>query len=671
MAIGDDFTIDYVNRRVTHTANTTIYTVNALYSYLQDTFDELDQLDDTIPMSAQTPNAYTLTNGWFMDDTSFQFLKEGAIQTDGYLDEIRLLTFDTADNYTNAETLDIGKQALGGGTGDTGELISYNNTDGYWWVRMDDSGDLFDAAEVVEVTSAGGTGSGTTTAASVTGEDLWSNVYTLGTILEDDSQQIYIMQSDSRAFSGSEWWPEQGSGTQHMDILFKVQEAGTLIDSGNITVFLRHWDDVLPARSNADLYDHFEIDLSAGGRNAVPLATAADLNNTTDDGTVSGYNDITIAFVNGTIDYSAMSGTFTDFETVTGSTSAATAIFIESTTVTGAGTMTLGNINGTFQNGETLTGGSSSQTALASSVVTTEYTMFKNFTQGSQYPYSVIIDCISRPLAEVYEYLKYVTRVGNTFITYPTTVVTGPTLTVTTSQGQLYIKAHEDQVTSSNSFAPVKASPFGTFAGGTFFGAQGVWVENMASADIQSFQLIDSDGTTRTPPTQVTITVLNTLASDRVAVFRTSGAATNIYKDQLTSHAANNTTGNAAFIVQEAIPSDTPQAGSIRTVEVANTSSTREKRYTYTGWSTSTFTGISPVLDRDYVGTDTAYVPFVDAEATTTSIDSSVIFNTDRALLVRVRRKTATAILPFETTGSLTDAGYTVSTIRTTDTIVT
>ena len=53
MAIYDDFTIDYVNKRLYHSSGTSVYTVNALYTYIMDTFDELEQMDDTVPMSPQ------------------------------------------------------------------------------------------------------------------------------------------------------------------------------------------------------------------------------------------------------------------------------------------------------------------------------------------------------------------------------------------------------------------------------------------------------------------------------------------------------------------------------------------------------------------------------------------------------------------------------------------
>ena len=82
MAIQDDWTVDYVAKTVTHTAGTTVYTVNALYSYLMDLFDELGQMDDSVPMSAQTPTEYSLINGWDFgaEATDIQFLSGGNLQ---------------------------------------------------------------------------------------------------------------------------------------------------------------------------------------------------------------------------------------------------------------------------------------------------------------------------------------------------------------------------------------------------------------------------------------------------------------------------------------------------------------------------------------------------------------------------------------------------------------
>ena len=679
MAVGDDFTIDYTNKRIYHSANTTIYTVNALYTYIQNTFDELTQMDDTIPMSAQTPTEYTLINGWFINEARvgspsrncFEYLKGGAIKTDGQNTDIYLLTM--SGTPTNPVSSDIGLTVQNAGVTNTGKLLDYTTSSPYkWWVRK-----VLGTFTAEAVTIPGGTGAGTISTAT-TGEQLWPNIYTLGSIMEDGEagfkQQIYIAQTGARLFSGTEWWPIGGdsASTRQIDVLIKTKESGTEISSGDVTVFLRHYPATLPTRATADLYDHFGIDLSAGGRNAVPLATSADLNNTTDDGTVGGYTDITIAFVNGTITYSATSGTFANFETVTWT--GGSGIFLYQTTTTGAGTMTLGNVTPADWplNTETITGSTSAKTAAASQDMVKAYKMSKNFEQGSSYNYSVIVGCATKTLKQVYEYFKLRTRIGSTFTMYPTTYPQGGPLSFTTQEGQLYIRAHEDTQTSpTNTFSPVKPSPFGTFAGGKLFGAQGAWVENMATADIQNFQLIDSDANTRTPPNKQAVTITNLLSDDRVSVFRTTSSTT-INKTIYTAAAGNNT-GNTTFVVTQSIEVDTPSAGSIRIVDISNNTNTREARSTYTSWdgTTKTFSGLSPALDRAYTQTDdTAYVPFIDTSASGTSVSVTVIYTTDRTILLRVRRYTATAILPFETTGSFISTGYSTSAIRTTDTIV-
>ena len=69
----------------------------------------------------------------------------------------------------NTVPTDIGLQVKGGTSLDTGILLAYENTAKIWVVKRDDpspTGDKFDQAEVVEVTSAGGTGTGTSTDAS-------------------------------------------------------------------------------------------------------------------------------------------------------------------------------------------------------------------------------------------------------------------------------------------------------------------------------------------------------------------------------------------------------------------------------------------------------------------------------------------------------------------------
>src|SRR3972149_4650448 len=163
MTIGDDFSIDYVNKRIWNKyawgqgGSSTVYSVNALYSHLMDTFDEQGGMDDDIPMSAQTPNAYTMINGWFMDDESHKYLKEGAITTARGNNIINLLTFQLS-GYVNVIFTDIGKQVVWDAT-NHGALLAYNNTTRKWWVRTADS---IGAPEVITI--SGGTGQGLATA---------------------------------------------------------------------------------------------------------------------------------------------------------------------------------------------------------------------------------------------------------------------------------------------------------------------------------------------------------------------------------------------------------------------------------------------------------------------------------------------------------------------------
>ena len=100
---------------------------------------------------------------------------------------------------------------------------------------------------------AGGTGTGSASGNSVTGEELYPNVYTLGTVVSD--AKIYLVQNGAKITP--DWWT-----TGHVDLLVKTTEAGVEIDAGNVTIL---------ARNYTDIYDHYLIDLSAGGRNATNI----------------------------------------------------------------------------------------------------------------------------------------------------------------------------------------------------------------------------------------------------------------------------------------------------------------------------------------------------------------------------------------------------------------
>lgn len=699
MPVSGDFALDTTNQIIKHTAGTTVYTTRQLYSQIQDWMDDAAYMDFTPPMSAQTPTDYQVINGWYLDEGCIEWLKGGAITSSGYNTVIYKLTLQSS-GYVNAVAGDIGKVVHDGGSTHTGTLLAYNNTTRVWWIRAVLS--VFADADVLTITS--GTGQGTIITSGVdTGEMGFPNVYTLGSIdTTGNEQQIYVVQNKSHikiwGASGTSD-PTPDGTTQQIDVLVKTVEAGdvtdsaTAIDNGVLSIFLRNYpSNGTVSGHQVDLYDNFSL-TALSGRNAVPLATSGDLNNTHGYGSSSPNNidtftDIGIYFVNGTITHgSVTNGPYTVFETVSNGSGVTGKVISDS-----AGTMTLANVSGgTFANGNTLTGGSSGATSTASAnqlINNTTRVYPEAFTQDSSHDYSVIINCATRTLAQVYEYLKYITRQTSNYQTYMIQRTATSTWGINNIDGEQYIIAYEDQVSAANSYSPVKASPFGTFAGGKLFAAQGVWLQNMAAADNKNYQLIDASGIVRNPPNFVNVSISNLEADDSVSVFITT-SGTIINKAMYTN--TTQSTGASTIVVSGSISTDTPSSGYLRVYRSNNT----EDRYYYSSWTGSTFTlsaitdgygtSLSGTTTHDYDSSDKTYVPFIDDQVQTsgshpvltgTNTDTatvSVIYSADKTVLVRVRRYQGVGdtLIPFQTTGTFNSSGYSTSAIRTSDTIAT
>uniref|UniRef100_A0A6M3J7Y6 Putative structural protein n=1 Tax=viral metagenome TaxID=1070528 RepID=A0A6M3J7Y6_9ZZZZ len=579
MTIDADISIDLINKRIyqvdDYVAGTdTCYSVQALYTYLMDTFDAQAYMDDTIPMSAQTPNAVTMINGWFIDDKTIEWFKDGTIESSGWTHPtnptgIRLLQLDAAAGLTAA---DIGKAVAGVTTTDTGTLLAYNVTRKVLWVRCDAADDLFDNG--TEAITVDAVACGNMTAVSTTGENLYVNVYTLGT-LTSASDTIYVLQNDTKLPA---WW---AAGITAFDVLIKVKELGATIDSGNIIVFTRYY----PTAGNAALYDHFPITLT-GGRQAVPLATALDLNNTSSQATASGW----------------------------------------------FGAMTFGYAG--------------------------PYSRDLNNGSGAK-NYDVEIDLNGDTVAHLYEACKYVCREGST------TQVDG-------DNGEEYISAEP------TTYVAVKQSPFGTFAGGKFFGARGVWITNYAAADAQNFQLIASDNTTQTPPNTVTCQVVSVVANDSVAMFALTGSGGDIEKTTYTLSGQHLSTATTVTVVEaitgnwpaSATTQSPPQAGYLRIVSATDGS---EILATYTSWTGSVFTLVG-TLGTQAEDTWKVYVPIIDkAVPSGTSILNTLIQSETVYVRTVVRHYEAppNAIIPWSQDSSIGATGITVNATRTPDGIVT
>lgn len=706
MAIYDDWSLDFTNKIISHDTGTTVYSVRSLYTWIQDELDDSGNVDDTIPMTAQTKQDFTLTNGWFLSElptnVATNYLNGGGITTDGWDGEIYVLTM--SGTPTNPISTDIGKTVHNTGSTHTGTLLGYTTTAPYtWWIRV---GTGVFSAEAVTITS--GTGAGTISTAA-TGEAIWANIYTIGTI--EDNTDIYLVQNFAKITS---WW-----AAGHIDVLVKVQSASTLIDFGILTVY---------ARQYTKLYDYFQSDVSTGGRNPIPLSTSSDINNTDGDYQMVLTTAASGPFVVGEVIVDGSDSTLAGVITsVSGSNPNVTLQYylISSLANFSSGT---GSFSGQTSGGTATAVNPTAVNAGAVSGIT--FTFGHNTDQdigdgdGPQ-PYDVMIDCNGYHLTDFYEYSKYVTNRGSTttlagrngeqyFVTgtarlaytsQTAAFLEGAVLTGGTSDATGIIEADHDSGTTGflvvkdvrgtfvageiitddqgtpgsatiaangvTSTLVIKTAPLGTFAGGKFFGARGVWIENMHADDANNYQLIDANNVSRIPPASISIAVNGVISGDRVSVFKATGASGVVEKAMYSISEA--LTQPLGYIrISGSAPLDTPATGVIHVVrKTAGGSVLGDESYNYTAWTdnvTYTEFTLSGTTTEDYGTTDSAYVPYIEQEATGTSVSVSVQYVAVRDVVVNVRKK---GILPFTLAGvQITSSGLSATAIRTADTIV-
>lgn len=299
MALIDDLTINLANQwiDIDPASSTTFYTTIDLYSLTQDLFDELGgsilagSMAYPTPLSAQTPTDKTLKDGWYITQASYKHLKGGSIQSSGFDSEIYLLNF-ASGGYTNAVAGDLYKVVTNGTA--TGVLLDYDNTQRKWWIRLVSG--TFANGNSITITS--GTGAGTLLSSSgvLTGEDLFANAYTVGTLNHGNT----YFSLNGVVFDGTDWYGASNSSGNHIDILIKVRESGVLIDSGNVVFYNRNNRDAANALDGAltgDSYDWFEANLASAGRTPIPLTTEADLDDNLTNAQALDYIDASLASI--------------------------------------------------------------------------------------------------------------------------------------------------------------------------------------------------------------------------------------------------------------------------------------------------------------------------------------------------------------------------------------
>lgn len=378
------------------------------------------------------------------------------------------------------------------------------------------------------------------------GQVLYTGLKVLGTLVANSP--IYITQSGSKL---TKYW--QDADASNFQILVKAKAAGSLIDSGNVTVFSRKY---------GQTYSHFDVNLSAGGEQAAALGTSLDANVSLTAGQAETiFNTITITVADTTQDLGGGQGSKLHKGTIT--------------------------LNGTTT------------------------------------------------LAEAYQALQWATSEGST-------------ATINGVEGWRYRKLNA-------AYAENVSAPFGSFAGGKWFVAQGWWLAGVMAADSKNYQLTSHDGTVETPPTSVQVQVAGIVAGDYVLVARDNGSG-GVLSNEYTVSA----TAGATTVTVPSLKSDTPASGVIRI---------NGDRYTYAGISGGALTGLSPAIKAGGYSGASAFIPLIDATATGATISSAAFqFDSPFTCRYRVRNGSAgSAIVPFESTMSVTEVGGSGTAVRTAD----
>lgn len=198
---------------------------------------------------------------------------------------------------------------------------------------------------------------------------------------------------------------------------------------------------------------------------------------------------------------------------------------------------------------------------------------------------------------------------------------------------------------------------------GTLIGAYGIGVD---ADDLTASDTIqDLLNVTQTPPNNVVFTVSGLVSGEDYVLVGPKDTGNAIKFDQLTL--ASSLTGGAvtSVVVNEAIPADTPAAGSIR-IEL---DTGIYRRIDYTSWAGSTFTIASTSFTdpNDAASSNNVWISYIDRLADDTSEAFTTIYSSSRNLYVRVRDGGGTPIKTFESPAVLGSAGGSAVASRITD----
>jgi hypothetical protein len=246
----------------------------SFYDRAIDIEDEQLNMDDLEFFELASSVLQLQTTDVYFERQLVQHLKGATIESTNFNNNIRYLYLD-AGGYVSPIASDLGKTVVGGTSGDTGILLDFIDAERCLIVRVNQGGAVptgleFDAAEAITITS--GTGAGTLSGASDTGEMQQGAVKSVGAVAGGNA---YVYRDDQATKVASFWGTGNSdnngevAGLYHIDILIEAKRAGQWIQNGLGYVFNRNWNST---------YAHASFDLKLGGVQIAALATASDDN---------------------------------------------------------------------------------------------------------------------------------------------------------------------------------------------------------------------------------------------------------------------------------------------------------------------------------------------------------------------------------------------------------
>lgn len=658
--------------------------VRQLYNYLQDTWDEFNQMDDTIPMSGQVKNAqYTLINNWYIPDYSMRFLDSGSIR-------------DNASNNIWANPQSLGSMQAVGALGYGAIQVQpqlYIEQDGTY-ISTDDVPFLEGHINVLvkiktntntkRVTATLGEGASIDNGRIRVYNRFFSHTYSHFFTASNDTGGVVTIalatSSDlnnttgthSFAYtSGAGTWTigeEIVSGTGTTAKIGVVVSADTGA-TGNVTYILKSGTNFVSTDVVTGQYSQVQKTV-----NGAPTTL------------VAGYSDkIGFGHVNARYTGGTVTGTFYVGESVTQTGTSATGVFLEDDTNQ---LYISENNSGNAWNATGQITGDSSGATYTPTTRTVVTTAPKDIGDEADNNYACVFGLdktnsgSGRTIAEFYEYTKYLTAKESTTLMGGR----GDPSTNLEVQGRLYRKV--DQSDASPTFAEVVSSPYGQKAGSLFIGAQSVFIEDMASADLQNISLTDNAGVAESPPNIQTLEVTGLAVGDKVVTYRTTGvASTTILSNEFsvgTVGSGNNQSANSTILVGAGnrsvspLPNDIPTTGTIRIEDPLNAGLFLNFVYASRSKAGNTFTlatnadqpngQIGDVTSsNDLIFGDDVYVTLLSEVADNSTESKQIQFVSTINIMTRVRKR---GILPFEVTGQFGSGGASVASIRTTDPVV-